>query len=87
MQSVSYTDARDHLKDMMNRVEEEREPVRIVRRSGGSAVLISEADYCGLQETLYLLGNSVNVERLLAAKQRGVEASVAWDEINNDLGL
>jgi antitoxin YefM len=87
MKSFSYTEARDHLKDLMDQVNEDHAPVRIQRRNGEGAVLISEDDYAGLQETLYLLGNPVNAQRLLAARRRSPTEAIPWDDAKERLGL
>lgn len=87
MKSFSYTEARDHLKDLMDRVNEDHAPLHIQRRNGEGAVLMSESDYAGLQETLYLLGNPVNAERLLAARRRGPEDGIAWEDAKEQLDL
>lgn len=42
----------------------DREPLVIVRKRGKPVVLMSLADYEGLQETMYLLGSTANTERL-----------------------
>ena len=73
-----YTEAWDHLKEVMDRVEASHESVRIS---------LSEADYSGLEETLYLLGNEANAARLLEARQRAPETAVSWEEARQDLDL
>lgn len=68
METLSYTDARNRLRELMEQVVENHEAVRISRRGGQAVVLLSESDYEGLREILYLLSNPVNAERLLAAR-------------------
>jgi len=46
-----------------------------------------ESDYAGLQETLYLLGNPVNAEQLLAARCRSREGGIPWEDAKERLGL
>ena len=87
MKSFSYTEARDHLKDLMDQVNEDHAPLRIQRRNGEGAVLMSESDYAGLQETLYLLGNPVNAERLLAARRRSLDEGIPWEDAIEQLSL
>lgn len=87
MKSYSYTQARDHLKHLIDQVNENHAPLYIQRRNGGGAVLMSESDYAGLQETLYLLGNPVNAERLLAARRRSREDGVPWEDAKARLDL
>jgi len=87
MKSFSYTEARNHLKHLMDQVNEDHAPLYIQRRNGAGAVLMSESDYAGLQETLYLLGNPVNAERLLTARRRGREDGIPWEDAQEQLGL
>jgi antitoxin YefM len=85
METFSYTEARGHLKDLMDRVNEDHVPIRIQRRSGDGAVLMAEADCAGLQETFYLLSSPANAERLLAARRRGAEEAIPWEEAKKAL--
>lgn len=85
METVSYTDARNHLKALIDKVATDHAPVRIERRSGGAAVIMSEEDYAGLQETLYLLGNPANAERLLQARARGEDGAIPLEEARDEL--
>ena len=85
METVSYTDARNHLKELIDKVETDHSPVRIERRTGGAAVIMSEEDYAGMQETLYLLGNPANAERLLQARARGADAAIPLEEARDAL--
>jgi antitoxin YefM len=73
MHAISYTEARNNLKSVIDRVIADCDPVTIVRQRGPSAVLVSESEWNSLQETLYLLSSPKNAERLLEAV-RGLEA-------------
>ena len=55
MTAVSATAARSHLYRLIDTVNEESTPITITGRRG-SAVLIGEADWSAIQETLYLQG-------------------------------
>ena len=48
------THARAHLYQLIREVCASHEPIHIDAK-GGNAVLIAEADWCSIQETLYLL--------------------------------
>ena len=85
METVSYTEARNRLKDILDTVAEQHVAVHIRRRSGEGAVILSESDYSSLQETLYLLGNAANAERLLAARARGEAEALSWEEVKGEL--
>jgi len=85
METVSYTDARNHLKDIIEQVHTDHVPMRIERRKGAAAVIMSAEDYSGLQETLHLLGNAANADRLLQARNRGKKESIPIDEVLTEL--
>ena len=65
MQVISYTDARNSLKSVMDKVIEDQAPTLIHRREGGNAVILSEAAYSSMQETLYLLSSPANARHLM----------------------
>jgi antitoxin YefM len=65
MRAVSYSDARDNLKSMIDKVVSDRAPIAITRQRGEGAVLISESEWASIEETLYLLRSPVNAKRLL----------------------
>lgn len=61
------------LRHLIDQVSEDHIPLHIIqRRNGEAAILMAESDYTGLQETLYLLGNPVNAERLFSWPGAGV---------------
>jgi len=65
---VSYSEARRRLAELLDRVSDDREVVRI-RRQGAkpSAVLIDADEYASLEETAHLLSSPANVRHLLQA--------------------
>ena len=73
MQTVTYSEARDNLKSVIDKVVADRAPVLVTRQRGEGAVVISESEWASIEETLYLLSSPKNAERLLAAV-RGFEA-------------
>ena len=54
MKSVPATKARQHLYRLVDEVAETSEPIAITGRRG-NAVLVAEADWRAIDETLYLL--------------------------------
>ncbi len=76
MHAVSYSDARENLKAMIDKVVADRAPMTITRQRGEGAVLTSESEWASIEETLHLLSSPKNAERLLAAA-RGFEAGEA----------
>lgn len=73
MKAISYSEARDNLKSVIDQVIADCAPIAITRQRGEGAVLVSESDWASIQETLYLLSSPVNAARLLDAIQ-GLEA-------------
>ena len=66
MHAVSYSEARENLKSMIDKVVADRAPLAITRQRGQEgAVLISASEWASIEETLYLLGSPKNAERLL----------------------
>ncbi len=65
MQAVSYSEARENLKAMIDKVVEDRAPLAITRQRGEGAVLISASEWASIEETLYLLRSPANAKRLL----------------------
>jgi antitoxin YefM len=64
MDVISYTDTRERLKDVMDRVVENHEPVVISRQKAESVVMVSLADWHAIEETMHLLSSSSNARRL-----------------------
>ncbi|MHB8870706.1 MAG: type II toxin-antitoxin system Phd/YefM family antitoxin [Thermoleophilia bacterium] len=54
MTTVTTTEARKNLYQLVDQVQESHEPVQIIGKRG-SAVLVSEDDWRAVQETLHLL--------------------------------
>jgi antitoxin YefM len=65
MHAVSYSEARENLKSMIDKVVADRAPIAITRQRGEGAVLISESEWASIEETLYLLRSPKNAQRLL----------------------
>lgn len=65
MYNVNITNARNNLYNLVEMAIRDSEPVNIATKSG-NAVIISEADYNSLLETLYLSSDPAYKETLLA---------------------
>jgi antitoxin YefM len=65
MNAITYTHARSHLAETMEKVCDDHAPVIITRQNARSVVLISLEDYQSLEETAYLLRSPKNARRLL----------------------
>ena len=69
MDVLNYSETRAHLKAVMDRVVEDRTPIVVTRRKGEPVVMVSLADWNGMEETLHLMSNPQNAHRLLEAVQ------------------
>ncbi len=64
MRIVSYTEARNSLKSVLDTVEGDADITIITRRDGGDAVVMSLAQYESMAETLHLLSSPANAAHL-----------------------
>ncbi len=62
--SITASEARKNLFPLIERVNDDRQPVEITSKRG-DAVLLSKADYEALTETAWLLRVPANARRLL----------------------
>lgn len=67
MRAISYSEARENLKSVIDEVVADHVPIAITRQRGEGAVLVSESDWASIEETLYLLRSPANARELLAA--------------------
>lgn len=67
MDVVNYTDARQKLKEIMDRVVADMTPIVVTRQRAEPVVVVSLAEWNAINETLHLLSSPKNAERLLGA--------------------
>jgi antitoxin YefM len=60
----TFTNTRNNLKAVLDRVVASRAPVKISRQRGEAVVLISESEWESIEETLHLLSSPKNASRL-----------------------
>ena len=65
MRALSYSEARENLKSVMDQVCNDHEPLIVTRRRGENIVIISQQDYDSFVETDYLLSSPANAAHLL----------------------
>lgn len=70
VKAISYSEARENLKSVIDQVVADHAPIAITRQRGEGAVLVSESDWASIEETLYLLRSPKNAARLLGAIER-----------------
>jgi antitoxin YefM len=84
---TTYSQARENLASLMDRVTDDRAVVIISRRGGKRVALIDAAEYEGLLETAHLLRSPRNAERLVLAldqASRGEGLAVSVDELRRE---
>jgi antitoxin YefM len=64
MQTINFTDARNRLKDVLDRVAQDADYTVITRRDAQDAVVMSLDSYNSLMETVHLLGSPANAAHL-----------------------
>jgi len=64
MNATTVKEAKRHLDRLIEQVNTDAEPTIICGDQGQKAVLLSLEEFNSWQETLYLLSNPVNAERL-----------------------
>jgi antitoxin YefM len=64
MAHINVSDFRQNLAAHLDAVEESRAPLFVTRSKGKAFVVISEEEYESMAETLYLMSNPVNAQRL-----------------------
>ncbi|WP_417628376.1 type II toxin-antitoxin system Phd/YefM family antitoxin [Pararhodobacter aggregans] len=64
MNIVSYTDARKHLKDVMDHAIHDKTETVITRAGKEAVVVVGKEEWDAIQETLYLLTSPANARRL-----------------------
>ena len=64
MRTSTYTELRQNLAHMLDKVSEDHDPIIITRGSSKPAVLLSLEDYNSFLETMHLMGSTANAQRL-----------------------
>ncbi|NCB13089.1 MAG: type II toxin-antitoxin system prevent-host-death family antitoxin [Erysipelotrichia bacterium] len=64
MQAVFYSQARNNLRELINKVCNDFDEYIITTKDDKSAVLISYEEYSSMKETMYLLSSKNNRDRL-----------------------
>lgn len=78
---MSYTELPRNLKKYVDSVCDSRAPLVVTRQHGEPAVMLARAEYESLKETLHLLSDPANAERLLHA----IEEAEAGRLVEHDI--
>ena len=81
MGHVPYTELRRNLKKHLDSVCESRAPLVVTRQNGEPVVVLSLAEYESLEETLHLLRDPANSERLLGSIMQAEEGKLVEHDI------
>src|SRR5256712_2379876 len=84
---LPFTEARTHLTELLDEIERVHEHVVITRNGRPSAVVMSQAEYESLIETLEILGDA-QLMADLAASDEDVAAGrvIPWGKVKRELG-
>jgi antitoxin YefM len=64
MDTISYSNFRSHLANILDKVNDDHVPIMITRQNGKPAVIISLEDFKSYEETAYLMASPKNAARL-----------------------
>ena len=81
MIAISATKARDNIYQMISDVNANCEPITITNNKGKNAVLIGEADWRAIEETLYLMSVPGMAESIIAGGKTPIEECVSEEEV------
>jgi len=71
MQSLTYSGLRAHLAETMKEICTSHKEILVTTKGNkNNVVMLSQEDYEGLKETLYLLSSPVNAKRLLESVEQ-----------------
>jgi antitoxin YefM len=79
---VSYTELRQNLNKHLDSVCENRAPLVVTRQSGEPVVMSSLAEYESLEETLHLLRDPANAERLLQSVKEAEDGKLVEHDLS-----
>ena len=80
MTNINITNLRKNLFEYINQAVEFNDVINVNTKSG-NAVIISEDDYNGIMETLYLSSNPVVKQEIVDGMKTPVEDCIPEDEV------
>ena len=81
---INYSEARNHLKRVIDNAVDDADVVVITRRDADDAVVMSLEHYNGLMETLHLLENPANAAHLQQSIEQYQSGEVHEHELVED---
>jgi PHD/YefM family antitoxin component YafN of YafNO toxin-antitoxin module len=83
MISVSVTDAHRDLFNIVKTIQ--NSDAMTITSEDGNAVLMSESEWNGIQETLYLLSIPGMLESISEARSEDISGMVRWDDVKDTI--
>jgi len=83
MISVSVTDAHRDLFNIVKTIQ--NSDAMTITSEDGNAVLMSESEWNGIQETLYLLSIPGMLESISEARSEDISEMVRWDDVKDTI--
>ena len=84
MRVVNYSDLRKSLKDYLDTVYRDRQPLVVTRRNNEHVVMISIDEYQSLVETEYLMSEEANARHLRDSLRAARSGSARHRELSED---
>lgn len=81
MTSISVTKARENIYQILADVNHDSQPITITNSRGKNGVLISEADWNAIQETLFLNSIPGMTESIIKGGNTPLEECLSEDEV------
>ena len=90
MTETTYTNLRQGLASVLDRVANDREVVIVVRKGEKKVAMVPADELAGLMETAHLLRSPKNTQRLLSALRRAVGRKgrpESLEKLRREMGL
>jgi antitoxin YefM len=84
MQTITFSDARNQLKQVLDRVVDDADYTVITRRDAEDAVVMSLDSFNGLMETVHLLRSPANAEHLARSIAQYRQGQAAEHPLQHD---
>jgi antitoxin YefM len=87
---ITYSHARAHLSEVLDRVGHDREIVTITRRNQPAVAIIAADELSSLLESVYLLRSPANAKRLFRSMEWAKSADAipqTLDELRQELSI
>jgi antitoxin YefM len=90
MTETTYTNLRQSLASMLDRVANDHEVVIVVRKGEKKVAMVPADELAGLMETAHLLRSPKNAQRLLTTLQRAISGKgrpEPLEKLRREMGL